>query len=38
MRKVSEAPYAMSTEVQHMCVVQKGPITAPPPFPKRVNG
>ena len=34
MRKVSEAPYAMSTEVQHMCVVQKGPHHGPAPIPE----
>ena len=34
MSNVSEAPYAMSTEVQHMCVVTKGPHHGPAPIPE----
>ena len=34
MSNVSETPYAQSLEVQHMCVVNKGPNHGPAPIPE----
>ena len=34
MSNVSEIPYAQSLEVEHMCVVKKGPHHGPAPIPE----